>query len=110
MSMNIRAVSIIDRYLEHARVFIFHNGGEERYYVASADWMSRNLTHRIEVGFPIYDETIQKELRQFIDMQLRDNTKARIIAKGKINKYKRAGSSEKMEAQIDFYKFLRAKA
>ena len=110
MSMNIRAVSIIDRYLEHARVFIFHNGGQERYYVASADWMTRNLTHRIEVGFPIYDESIQKELRQFIDMQLQDNTKARIIAKGKLNKYKRTSSGgEKIEAQIDFYKYLRAK-
>ncbi|MFI5263080.1 MAG: polyphosphate kinase 1, partial [Candidatus Kapaibacterium sp.] len=52
MSANIKAVSIIDRYLEHARIFIFHNGGQERYYVASADWMTRNLSHRIEVGFP----------------------------------------------------------
>jgi polyphosphate kinase len=110
MSTNIRAISIIDRYLEHARVFIFHNGGDERYYVASADWMTRNLTHRIEVGYPIYDEAIQKELRQFIDMQLRDNTKARIIAKGKLNKYKRpTGGAEKIESQIDFYKYLRTK-
>ena len=110
MSINIRAISIIDRYLEHARVFIFYNGGQERYYVASADWMTRNLTHRIEVGFPIYDEFIQKELRQFIDMQLRDNSKARIIAKGKLNKYKRPSSGgEKIESQIDFYKYLRAK-
>ena len=110
MSMNIRAVSIIDRYLEHARVFIFHNGGEERYYIASADWMTRNLMHRIEVGFPIYDEALKKELRQFIDIQLRDNTKARIIAKGKLNKYKRPSSGgEKIEAQVDFYKYLRAK-
>ncbi len=110
MSMNIRAVSIIDRYLEHARVFIFHNGGEEKYYVASADWMTRNLSHRVEVGFPVYDESIRKELRQFIDMQLGDNTKARIIAKGKLNKYKRpSGGAEKIEAQIDFYKYLRTK-
>jgi polyphosphate kinase len=110
MSTNIRAISIIDRYLEHARVFIFYNGGEERYYVASADWMTRNLTHRIEVGFPIYDEEIRKELRQFIDMQLRDNTKARIISKGKLNKYRRPSSGgEKIEAQIDFYKYLRVR-
>lgn len=110
MSTNIRAISIIDRYLEHSRIFIFHNGGDQRFYVASADWMTRNLTHRIEVGFPIYDETIRKELRQFIDFQLRDNTKARIIAKGKLNKYKRSGAgSEKIQAQIDFYKYLRSK-
>jgi len=108
--MNIRAISIVDRYLEHSRVFIFHNEGEERYYAASADWMTRNLNHRIEVGFPIYDEEIKKELRQFIDIQLRDNMKARIIAKGKNNKYKRtSGASEQIEAQIDFYKYLRAK-
>lgn len=110
MSANIRAVSIIDRYLEHSRIFIFHNGGEERYYVSSADWMTRNLTHRIEVGFPIYDEAIQKELRHFIDTQFRDNTKARILAKGKLNKYKRlAGGAERVQAQIDFYKYLRNK-
>ena len=108
MSANIRAVSIIDRYLEHARIFIFYNGGEERYYVSSADWMTRNLTHRIEVGFPIYDELIQKELRQFIDLQLRDNTKARLLAKGKLNKYKRI-AGEKIQSQIDFYKYLRNK-
>lgn len=108
MSANIRAVSIIDRYLEHARIFIFYNGGEEKYYVSSADWMTRNLTHRIEVGFPIYDELIQKELRQFIDLQLRDNTKARLLAKGKLNKYKRI-SGEKIQSQIDFYKYLRNK-
>ncbi|MEP7235436.1 MAG: polyphosphate kinase 1, partial [Ignavibacteriota bacterium] len=59
MSINMKAISIVDRYLEHARLFIFHNGGQERYYVASADWMTRNLSHRIEVGFPIYDEAIQ---------------------------------------------------
>jgi len=110
MSANIRAISIVDRYLEHARIFIFHNGGNERYYVASADWMARNLTHRIEVGFPIYDESLQKEIRQFIDMQLRDNVKARIIAKGRNNKYKRAASgAENVQSQVDFYKYLRAK-
>jgi polyphosphate kinase len=110
MSENIRAVSIVDRYLEHARVFIFHNGGEERYYVASADWMTRNLSHRVEAGFPIYDEAIKKEIRQFIDLQLRDTVKARIIAKGRNNKYKRpTGGSEKVQAQVDFYKYLRGK-
>ncbi len=110
MSANMRAVSIIDRYLEHARIFIFYNNGQERYYVASADWMTRNLSHRIEVGFPIYDESIQKELRNYIDMELRDNVKARIIAKGRMNKYKRPTSGgERVQSQIDFYKYLRAK-
>jgi polyphosphate kinase len=110
MSANMRAVSIVDRYLEHARVFIFHNGGDERYYVASADWMTRNLSHRIEAGFPIYDEAMKKEIRQFIDLELRDTVKARIIAKGRNNKYKHGVSgSEKVQAQVDFYKYLRSK-
>ncbi len=110
MSANIKAISIIDRYLEHARMFIFHNGGQERFYVASADWMTRNLSHRIEVGFPIYDEAIQKEIRQYIDIELKDNVKARIIAKGRTNKYKRpVGGAEKVQSQIDIYKFLKAK-
>ncbi|MDP4220224.1 MAG: polyphosphate kinase 1 [Bacteroidota bacterium] len=110
MSSNIKATSIIDRYLEHARLFIFNNGGDERFYVASADWMTRNLTHRIEVGFPIYDESLKKEIRQFMELQLRDNTKARIIAKGKMNKYKRhATGNDKVQAQIDFYRYLRGR-
>jgi polyphosphate kinase len=110
MSTNIKAISIIDRYLEHARIFIFHNSGQERYYVASADWMTRNLSHRIEVGFPIYDEAIQKEIRQYIDIELKDNVKARIIAKGRMNKYKHpVAGGEKVQSQIDIYKYLRAK-
>ncbi len=108
MSMNMRGISIIDRYLEHARIFIFHNGGQERYYVASADWMTRNLSHRIEVGFPIYDEAIQKELRQYIDIELHDNVKARIIAKGRMNKYKRpVTDGDRIQSQIDIYKYLK---
>ncbi|MEI8135174.1 MAG: polyphosphate kinase 1 [bacterium] len=110
MSANIRATSIVDRYLEHARIFIFHNGGNERYYVASADWMTRNLSHRIETGFPIYDESLQKEIRQFIDIELKDNVKARTIAKGRNNKYRRvAQGTEKIQSQIDFYKYLKTK-
>jgi polyphosphate kinase len=110
MSANIKAVSIVDRYLEHARVYIFHNGGNERYYVASADWMQRNLSHRIEVGFAIYDDALQQEIREYIDMQFRDNTKARIIAKGKTNTYRRTSAdSQIIHSQVDFYTYLKTK-
>jgi len=89
MSENIRAVSIVGRYLEHARIFVFCNGGAERYYISSADWMTRNLDARIEVASPIYDRNLQKELKYILETQLHDNVKARIIDAGQDNRYKR---------------------
>jgi len=89
MSENIRAVSIVGRYLEHARIFVFCNGGAERYYISSADWMTRNLDARIEVASPIYDHNLQKELKYILETQLHDNVKARIIDAGQDNRYKR---------------------
>ncbi|WP_400193285.1 polyphosphate kinase 1 [Hymenobacter sp. B81] len=68
---------IVDRYLEHARVYVFGNGGEEKVYVASADWMSRNLDRRVEVAFPIYDPDVRAEVRHLVDLQRQDNVKSR---------------------------------
>lgn len=79
VSDNIRAVGIIDRYLEHARILVFANGGQPRYYLGSADWMPRNLLSRIEVLTPVYDETLQADLLRTIDYALRDITNARIV-------------------------------
>jgi polyphosphate kinase len=107
-SANIRGISIIDRYLEHGRVYYFYNNGEERYYLASADWMARNLSHRIEVAFPIYEERIREQIRTFIDLQLRDNVKARYLAKGRMNRYRRGGT-ERIQSQIDIHAILKAK-
>lgn len=76
LSENIRVVRIVDRYLEHARVFVFHNNGKPRYYMGSADWMNRNLHSRVEVIFPLYDEAIGEELNQILQLQLKDNRKA----------------------------------
>ena len=87
MSENIEAISIIDRFLEHGRVYIFANGGEEKMYLASADWMTRNLDRRVEVIFPIYDEAVKEELRRVIDILLGDNTKARILDAEQSNAY-----------------------
>ncbi|MDR1667663.1 MAG: polyphosphate kinase 1 [Bacteroidales bacterium] len=89
VSENIEAVSIVGRYLEHSRIFIFCNGGKEKYYISSADWMSRNLNARIEVALPIYDPDIQKELKFILETQLKDNVKARCIDSKQDNRYKR---------------------
>lgn len=107
MSKNIRAASVVDRYLEHARIYIFHNGGDEKIYLASADWMTRNLSHRIEVGFPIYDPALRKEIKDVIDVELSDNVKARIIAKGKTNLYRHTRSGVAIEEQLELYKYYK---
>jgi polyphosphate kinase len=76
LSEHITVRRIIDRYLEHGRVFIFHNGGKEEIYLGSADWMDRNIYRRIEVCFPVYDQNIQKEIKDIIGFQLQDNEQA----------------------------------
>jgi polyphosphate kinase len=79
LSDRIRVISIVDRYLEHARVFYFHNGGHSEYWLASADWMPRNLDHRVEIAFPVLDPRLQSEIREVLEVQLTDTTKAREI-------------------------------
>ncbi|WP_316785377.1 polyphosphate kinase 1 [Pedobacter frigiditerrae] len=76
MSENIKVVRIVDRYLEHGRVFVFHNQGDEEIYLGSADWMNRNIYRRIEVCFPIFDEKIKEEIKSILKLQLLDNIKA----------------------------------
>ncbi|WP_143310637.1 polyphosphate kinase 1 [Chitinophaga vietnamensis] len=73
---NMRVVRIVDRYLEHARVFVFHNNGEEEIYIGSADWMNRNLHRRIEVCAPVYDPALKKQLKDIVELQLADGTHA----------------------------------
>src|SRR5207253_2952161 len=73
----IRAISIVDEYLEHARVWVFHNKGKEKVYISSADWMLRNLEHRVEATCPIWHDDLKKELKDILDIQLQDNVKAR---------------------------------
>jgi polyphosphate kinase len=108
LSENIKAVSIVGRYLEHSRIFIFCNGGNERYYISSADWMTRNLDTRIEIAAPIYDVNIQKELKHILETQLRDNVNARIIDAVQDNRYKRDNNPplKSQEALYEHYKNL----
>lgn len=79
VSDHVRAVGIIDRYLEHSRMLIFCNGGKPRYYIGSADWMPRNLVNRIEVMTPVYNEDMRKDLLRTVEYGLRDNTNGRLV-------------------------------
>ena len=104
---DIQIISIIDRFLEHARIFIFGNDGEEEVYIGSADWMNRNLYRRVEVVTPIYDNLIKLELRRIMDMQWRDNERARVIRKGKLNQYRKALPVDgHFRAQMDIYHYF----
>ena len=87
VSENIRAISIVDQYLEHSRVYIFCNGGLNKYYLSSGDWMFRNLDNRSEVSVPIYDSGLQAELWNYISLQLKDNMKARLLNTKQDNLY-----------------------
>jgi polyphosphate kinase len=107
ISENIEAISIVDRFLEHARVYIFHNNGDIKYFLSSADCMKRNLSRRVEVAFPVYDKEVQKQLQKMIDIQWNDNVKARIIDKDQRNDYKKAENEQKIRSQYEIYNFLK---
>ena len=108
-SENIEVLSIVDKYLEHARVHVYCNGGNELVYLTSADFMTRNIDTRVEVGFPIYDEDLKKEIRDIINLQLEDNTKSREINASNTNKYHKNRSELPHRAQIDIYDYLKYK-
>jgi polyphosphate kinase len=107
-SDNIRAYSIVDKYLEHSRIFIFHNNGQEKIFISSADWMSRNLDNRSEVAVPIYSEEIRRQIRDIIHIQLSGNTKVRILDRKQENLYKKAKPGEKkVRVQDEIYNYLK---
>ena len=108
-SENIEVISIVDKYLEHSRVHIYCNDGNELVYLTSADFMTRNIDNRVEVGFPIYDEELKKEMKDIINIQLSDNTKAREINSQNNNKYHKTKSEIPCRAQIDIYNYLKNK-
>lgn len=109
ISTNIEVISIVDKYLEHGRVFVFANGGDEKYYLSSADWMQRNLDFRSEVAVPIYDKNLQNELRNILDIQWSDNVKARIINAKQDNQYVSTFKplKVKVRAQEEIYNYLK---
>ncbi len=108
MSENITVRRIVDRYLEHGRVFIFHNQGKEEIYLGSADWMDRNIYRRIEVCFPVYDPKIRKEIREIIDLQLQDNVQA-IMLDQELQNIPIKTSGISVQSQREIYLLLKNK-
>lgn len=104
-SENIHGISIVDRYLEHARVFHFYHGGEDKVYLSSADFMTRNLSHRIETTFPVYDLDIKSKILHFIDIQLMDNTKSRLLSDQQGNSYYKGGKTP-VRSQVATYEWF----
>jgi polyphosphate kinase len=102
----VKAISIIDEYLEHARVFVFHNNGKEKVYISSADWMVRNLDHRVEATCPIFDENIKTVLKNILNIQLSDNVKARILNNDLTNDYVHSNGDPRIRSQIEIYNYL----
>lgn len=107
LSENIEVISIVDRFLEHSRVFVFCNGGDEKYFISSADWMKRNFDYRIEVTCPIYDPKIQKELKDILNIQLQDNIKSRLLSQDHYNQYKSTSRKRKVRSQIEIFNYLK---
>lgn len=110
VSENIRVISIVDRFLEHARVFIFYHGGEELIYLSSADWMSRNLSYRVETAFPIYATHIRNQIKDFMTIQMSDNVKARVIDAASSNHYRKDGSDLAIRSQMETYYYIKRQA
>ena len=104
VSENIEAISIVDKFLEHPRVFIFGNDGNSKVYISSADWMTRNLDNRVEVGCPIYDEDIKQELIDTFEISWKDNVKARIFNEEQNNAYRR-NNEPKLRSQFKMYDY-----
>jgi len=114
-SENISVYRIVDRYLEHARVFVFHNNGDPEYYMGSADWMNRNLHSRIEVCFPIYDHELSREIGDILEMQLTDNQKAVLLSSdvntGSANNVRVLSAGQKPRAaQQDIYGYVKSRS
>lgn len=109
LSENIEAITIVGRFLEHSRIMVFANAGNELFYLSSADWMERNFDNRIEVACPIFDRDLQRELMTLLQIQLRDNTKARTISATHSNQYVKGNPNLKINSQVETYKFFKDK-
>lgn len=109
MSENIEAISVVDKFLEHPRLFIFSNDGEPKIYISSADWMTRNIDYRVEVGCPIYDKELQKELLDTFEISWNDNLKARVFSKNQDNAYRQI-EGEEVRSQYALYDYYEKRA
>jgi polyphosphate kinase len=109
MSANIEAISIVDNYLEHSRIYIFGNAGQTEVFISSADFMTRNLDGRVEVTCPIYDQEIKNELIDNFDLGWKGNVKARIHSEALDNRYKDSNGEPVFRAQLETYKYYQSK-
>jgi len=107
LSENIKAIGIVDRFLEHSRFLIFCNGGNEKVYITSADLMSRDLDYRIEVTCPIFDKSINNVIRRIFDLQWSDNVKARIYDEKQSNTFVKDGK-QPFRSQVEVYNYLKS--
>lgn len=108
ISENIQVISILDRYLEHDRVYVFNNGGDKKVYLSSADWMTRNIDYRIEVAVEILDPTLKNRVLETLDILFSDTVKARVIDKESSNRYVSRGNRRKVRAQNAIYDYIKA--
>lgn len=109
LSENIEVISIVDRFLEHPRIMMFNNGGEKRVFISSADWMTRNMDYRIEVGCPVYDSDAIQLIEELLELQFKDTLKARVIDEHQVNNYVKRGNRKKLRSQIETHSFLTRK-
>lgn len=107
LSENINVISIVDKFLEHSRILVFANGGKPKFYITSADWMVRNFDHRFETACPVYDEELQKEIMDILQIQLSDNVKARLVNEDPINKYVTNHGTKPLRSQNETYSYLK---
>ncbi|MEP7705106.1 polyphosphate kinase 1 [Paraglaciecola sp. 25GB23A] len=107
LSENITVISIIDRFLEHPRVLVFENGGDKKVIISSADWMTRNMDNRVEVGCPIFDPDIKNRIISILNIQWQDTVKARIIDAQQTNKYVKRGNRKQLRSQVEIYDYLK---
>ena len=108
ISENIRVISIVDRFLEHDRIYIFENGGDKRVYLSSADWMTRNIDYRIEVATPLLDPRLKQRILDIIDILFSDTVKARFIDKELSNRYVPRGNRRKVRSQQAIYDYIKS--
>jgi polyphosphate kinase len=106
MSENIEVVSIVDKFLEHSRIFFFHNDGANDCFISSADWMIRNLDNRVEVTAPVYNESLKDELWRYLEIQLADSVKARVINEAQDNLVRANDGGQPRRAQWEIRQWL----
>ncbi|MGL5704779.1 MAG: polyphosphate kinase 1 [Tannerellaceae bacterium] len=110
LSDSIKAISIVDKYLEHARIMFFYNGGDEQCFLMSNDWMGRNLDRRVEAAVPIFDKEVKSTLRDVFEIQWKDNVKARDLSPQLLNRYVRNNSKERVRAQEELHAYFLSKS